>query len=130
MDKSGEDMFSTWVWVKINPPGIGPQVLVHVATYLGLFWVPIFDPQPHRAGLRFSFSFTGWLHFLFCWFGSLRARLFHSSAGFQLLTLRKVERYVRTGAIFIFVFVCILQHDWKLQTFSETACHLGGCSMY
>ena len=26
---------SKWVWVKIKPPGIGPQVLVHVSIYQG-----------------------------------------------------------------------------------------------
>ena len=35
-----------WVWVKIKPPGVGPQVLVHVSTYQGSFWAPIFDPLP------------------------------------------------------------------------------------
>ena len=25
----------TWLWVKIEPPGIGPQVLVHVSFYQG-----------------------------------------------------------------------------------------------
>ena len=36
-----------WVWVKIKPPGIGPQILVHVSIYQGKpFWVHIFDPQP------------------------------------------------------------------------------------
>ena len=37
-----------WVWVKIKPPGYGPQILVHVSTYQGKpFWgYPIFDPQP------------------------------------------------------------------------------------
>ena len=28
----------TWVWVKIKPPGYGPQVLVHVSTYQGSSW--------------------------------------------------------------------------------------------
>ena len=36
-----------WAWVRIKPPGIGPQVLVHVSTYQGKpFRVHIFDPQP------------------------------------------------------------------------------------
>ena len=31
-----------------KPPGYGPQVLV-LSIYQGsIFWVPIFDPQPHR----------------------------------------------------------------------------------
>ena len=34
--------FLSWVWVKIKPPGIGPQVLVFGST----FGVPILDPQP------------------------------------------------------------------------------------
>ena len=35
------------VWVKLTPPGIGPQVLVHVSIYQGKpFWgYPIFDPK-------------------------------------------------------------------------------------
>ena len=38
---------STWVWVKIKPLGIGPQVLVHDSIYQGNpFWVHSFDPQP------------------------------------------------------------------------------------
>ena len=37
-----------WVWVKMKPPGIGPQVLVHVSTYQGKpFWAPVSDPQPN-----------------------------------------------------------------------------------
>ena len=38
-----------WPWVKIQPPGIGPQVLVQSSTYQGNpFWgYPISDPQPH-----------------------------------------------------------------------------------
>ena len=40
--------FLIWVWVKVKPPGIGPQVLVHVSIYQGKpFWgYHIFDPQP------------------------------------------------------------------------------------
>ena len=30
-----------WVWVKIEPPGIGPQVVVHVSICQGSIWVPI-----------------------------------------------------------------------------------------
>ena len=38
-------------WVKIKPPRIGPQVLVHVSTYqANPFGVPIFDPQPFGFG--------------------------------------------------------------------------------
>ena len=34
-----------WVWVKIKPPGIGPQVLVFGSIYQGKpFGAPIFDP--------------------------------------------------------------------------------------
>ena len=41
-----------WVWVKIKPPGIEPQVLVLGSTYQGNqgnpFWgCPSFDPQPY-----------------------------------------------------------------------------------
>ena len=43
------------VWVKIKPPGIGPQDLVHVSIYQGSFWVPIFDPHPY-SGLVSLFS--------------------------------------------------------------------------
>ena len=32
-----------WVWVKIRPPGIGPQVLVYVTTYQGK------PPPPNEA---------------------------------------------------------------------------------
>ena len=40
-------IWTIWVWVKIQPPGIGPQVLVHVSIDQGKpFWGPIFDPQP------------------------------------------------------------------------------------
>ena len=36
-----------WAWVKIKPPGYGPQVLVFGSIYQGKpFWVPVFDPQP------------------------------------------------------------------------------------
>ena len=30
-----------WVWIKIKPPGYGPQVVLHVSTYRsgGPFWV-------------------------------------------------------------------------------------------
>ena len=28
----------SWVWVKIKPPGIGPQVLVHVSIFEGSIW--------------------------------------------------------------------------------------------
>ena len=37
-----------WVWVKIKPPGYGPQVLVFGSIYQGKpFWgYPIFDPLP------------------------------------------------------------------------------------
>ena len=37
-----------FVWVKIKPPGYGPQVLVMGSIYQGNpFWgYPIFDPQP------------------------------------------------------------------------------------
>ena len=28
-------LIAIWVWVKVEPPGIGPQVLVHVSTYEG-----------------------------------------------------------------------------------------------
>ena len=40
------------VWVKIEPPGYGPQVLVAVSTYQGKpFWGhPIFLPQPGGGG--------------------------------------------------------------------------------
>ena len=34
------------VWVKIKPAD-QRQVLVHVSTYQGAIWVPIFDPQPY-----------------------------------------------------------------------------------
>ena len=34
---------------KFEPPGYGPQVLVHVSFYQGKpFGVPIFDPQPYQ----------------------------------------------------------------------------------
>ena len=49
-----------WVWVTMKPPGIGPQVLVHVSIYQGHpFGVPIFDPQPsvyHPAHLPESIA--------------------------------------------------------------------------
>ena len=37
------------MWVKIKPPGIGPQVLVHVSLYIpGFHFGNLFlDPQPH-----------------------------------------------------------------------------------
>ena len=43
-----------WVWVQIKPPGIGPQVLVHVSTYQGKpFVVHIFDNHSHlKIGAR------------------------------------------------------------------------------
>ena len=35
--------FSIWVWVKIKPPGIGPQVLVHASIYQGsILGFPVF----------------------------------------------------------------------------------------
>ena len=42
-----------WVWVKIQPPGYGPQVLVLVSIHQGKpFWgYPIFDPQPRMLPL-------------------------------------------------------------------------------
>ena len=44
---AGRAHLSIWVWVKIKPPGIGPQVLVLGSIYQGNpFWVPMFDPQP------------------------------------------------------------------------------------
>ena len=35
-----------WLWVKIKPPGIGPQVLVLGSIYQGnpFWWYPVFDP--------------------------------------------------------------------------------------
>ena len=37
----------TWLWVKIRPPGIGPQFLVPSFYQGNPFWgCPIFDPQP------------------------------------------------------------------------------------
>ena len=52
---------SMWVWVKIKPPGIGPQVLVHVATFQGNpFWYRLFEPLPNcflwTAGIRSAAS--------------------------------------------------------------------------
>ena len=49
-----------WVWVKIQPPGYGPQVLVHVSTRIPC-WVHTFDPtvrcwSPWKP-LIFSFGF-------------------------------------------------------------------------
>ena len=36
------------LWVKVKPPGYGPQILVQVSTYQGPFWgYPIFDPRPN-----------------------------------------------------------------------------------
>ena len=50
-----------WVWVKIKPPGIGPQVLVHVCIYQGVFFgVPIFDPQPCSLVGDPKGSMCGW----------------------------------------------------------------------
>ena len=43
---------SKWVWVKIRPLGIGPQVLAHVSIYRVPVWVPIFDPQPSGSSLK------------------------------------------------------------------------------
>ena len=41
------------MWVKIKPPGIGPQVLVHVSIYRVPFWVyPVLDPQPFGSGSK------------------------------------------------------------------------------
>ena len=54
-----------WVWVKIRPPGIGPQVLVHVSTYQGPFGVPIFDPcmqiRFHSCLWNFLPTGPGWV---------------------------------------------------------------------
>ena len=44
----GATLLPTWVWVKIKPPGIGPQVLVLGSIYQALFWVQVFEPQPHE----------------------------------------------------------------------------------
>ena len=53
-----------WVWVKIKPPGIGPQVLVHVSTYQGKpFWVHIFDSRPFGS-VVLIFAAFGWLRLL------------------------------------------------------------------
>ena len=44
----GSSVGKQWVWVKIQPPGYGPQVLVFGSIYQGKpCWVPIFDPQPN-----------------------------------------------------------------------------------
>ena len=40
---------SKWVWIKIQPPGIGPQILV-MASICVPFWEPVFDPQPNHKG--------------------------------------------------------------------------------
>ena len=36
---------SKWAWAKIEPPGIGPQVLVLGFISQVPCWLPIFDPQ-------------------------------------------------------------------------------------
>ena len=46
----------TWVWVRIKPPGHGPQVLVHVSTYQGSIWVPIFDPTATFECMHLAFD--------------------------------------------------------------------------
>ena len=59
--EKGQDMQQIWVWVKIKPPGNGPQVLVHVSIYRSgnPFWGdPIFDHHTHL------------------WTGAVRRRLF------------------------------------------------------
>ena len=49
----GLEVKAILVWVKIRPPGIGPQVLVFGSIYQGNpFWVPIFDPQPYGHVVR------------------------------------------------------------------------------
>ena len=46
-----------YVWVKIQPPGIGPQVGVLVSIYQGNpFWIDIFDPQPSETRGWFPFQ--------------------------------------------------------------------------
>ena len=42
-----ETGFPIWVWVKIKPPGIGPQGLVLSSICQGSILVPIFDPRPN-----------------------------------------------------------------------------------
>ena len=55
-----------WVWIKIKPPGIGPQVLVHGSIYQGKpFWAHIFDPRLCKNGVTqekgFRFDPRLWL---------------------------------------------------------------------
>ena len=42
-----EPIGKTWVWVKIKPPGDRRFWSMLPVTRV-LFWVPIFDPQPHE----------------------------------------------------------------------------------
>ena len=45
-----------WVWVKIKPPGHGPQVWSRLLFTRIPFWVPMFDPQPYKRRLDFALA--------------------------------------------------------------------------
>ena len=52
----------TCLRVKIKPPGIGPQVLVHVSIHQGWFWGdPIFDPRPLLLATAGAVTLASWV---------------------------------------------------------------------
>ena len=52
-------LVSKWLWVKIKPPGIGPQVLVHVFPFTrASFWAPTSDPQPNEHLGLFDYQYS------------------------------------------------------------------------